>query len=130
LNFQAKPESFPDDAAKVNYVFSFLKGTALNYFEPLLTNDLANEPSWLTDFDYFTMELYIYFGPYDQEAKAEVELEQIIMKNNYKATKFFIEFYKLSILLNHKDLTLYRMAYNAMLGRVKDKLVHFNKPEA
>jgi hypothetical protein len=33
LNFSDKPESFPDDAAKVSYALSFLKGTALDYFE-------------------------------------------------------------------------------------------------
>jgi hypothetical protein len=73
LNFRAKPESVPDDAAKVNYVLSFLKGMALDYFKPLLTDDLANEPGWLMDFDYITEELYIYSGPYNQQAEAEVE---------------------------------------------------------
>jgi hypothetical protein len=88
LNFRAKPESFPDNAAKINYVLSILKGMALDYFEPFLTDDLANEPGWLTDFDYFTEELYIYFGPYDQQAEAELKLEQLVMKDNYKATSF------------------------------------------
>jgi hypothetical protein len=122
-----KPESFPDDAAKVNYVLSFLKGTALDYFKPFLTDNPTNEPGWLTDFDIFTEELYIYFGPYSQQAKAKVELEQLVMKDNYKATKFFIDFYKLSSLLNHNDSSPYRMAYNAMPKRIKDELVHFDK---
>jgi hypothetical protein len=47
LNFWAKPESFPDDAAKINYVLSFLNGMALNYFKPFLTDALANKLSWL-----------------------------------------------------------------------------------
>jgi hypothetical protein len=64
LKFQAKPESFPN-AAEVNYVLSFLKGAALNYFKPFLTDDLANGPGWIMDFNYFIEELYIYFGPYD-----------------------------------------------------------------
>jgi hypothetical protein len=88
LNFWAKPESFPNDAAKVNYVLSFLKGMALDYFKPFLTNDPANKCGWLTDFNYFTEELFIYFGPYNQQAEAEVKLEQLVMKDNYKATKF------------------------------------------
>jgi hypothetical protein len=54
LNFQDKPEPFLDDAAKVNYVLSF-KGMALDYFEPFLTDDPANDPGWLIDFDSFTM---------------------------------------------------------------------------
>jgi hypothetical protein len=44
FNFWAKLESFSNDSAKVNYVLSFLKETALNYFEPFLIDDPANEP--------------------------------------------------------------------------------------
>jgi hypothetical protein len=93
LNFWAKPEYFRKDTAKVNYVLSFLKGTALNYFEPFLVDDPANEPEWLTNFELFTEELYIYFGPYNQQAKAEIELKQLVMKDSHKAMKFFIDFY-------------------------------------
>jgi hypothetical protein len=93
LNFQAKPESFPDEAAKVTYVLSFLKDPALNYFELFLVDDPVNEPAWLTNFKYFTKELYIYCGPYNQQAEAKIELEQLVMKDNHKATKFLVDFY-------------------------------------
>jgi Reverse transcriptase (RNA-dependent DNA polymerase) len=33
-----------------------------------------------------------YFGPYDQQAKAEIELKQLVMKDNHKPTKFFVTF--------------------------------------
>jgi hypothetical protein len=108
LNFRAKPEYFRDDTAKVTYVLSFLKEPALDYFEPFLVDDLANEPAWLTNFEYFTEELYIYFGPYDQQAEAEIELEQLVMKDNHKATKFFVDFYRISAMLDHNDSSLYR----------------------
>jgi hypothetical protein len=91
-NFWAKPESFRDDAAKFTYILSFLKEPALDYFEPFLVNDPVNEPAWLTNFEYFTEELYIYFGPYNQQAEAKIELEQLVMKDNHKATKFFVDF--------------------------------------
>jgi hypothetical protein len=55
---------------------SFLKEPALDYFEPFLVNNPVNEPAWLTNFEYFTEELYIYFGPYDQQAQAEIELDE------------------------------------------------------
>jgi hypothetical protein len=105
-----------------------LKDTVLDYFEPFLIDDPANKPAWLTNFELFTEELYIYFGPYDQQAEAEIELEQLVMKDNHKATKFFINFYRISAMLDHNDSSLYRKAYTAMLKKVKDKLVHFNKP--
>jgi hypothetical protein len=87
LNFRAKPESFRDDSAKVNYVLSFLKGMALDYFEPFLVDDPGNEPKWLMNFEFFTEELYIYFGPYNQQAEAEIELEQLVMKGQPHGNK-------------------------------------------
>jgi hypothetical protein len=128
LNFRAKPEYFCDDAVKVTYVLFFLKEPALDYFEPLLINDTVNEPTWLTDFELLTEELYIYFCPYDQQAEAKIELEQLVMKDTYKATKFFIEFYRLSAMLDHNESSLYRKAYTAMPKRIKDEMVHFDKP--
>jgi hypothetical protein len=59
LKFRAKPGSFRDDSAKVNYVLSFLKGMALNYFEPFLIEDPTNEPGWLTNFEYFTVGVLV-----------------------------------------------------------------------
>jgi hypothetical protein len=77
----------------------------------------------------FTEELYIYFGPYDQQAEAEIELEELVMKDNHKATKFFVEFYRISAMLNHNESSLYRKAYTAMPKRIKDEMVHFDKPQ-
>jgi hypothetical protein len=107
---------------------SFLKELALDYFEPFLVDDTVNEPTWLTDFELLTKELYIYFGPYDQQAEAEIELKQLVMKDTHKATKFFLEFYRLSAMLDHNESSLYRKASTAMPKRIKHKMVHFNKP--
>ena len=66
---------------------------ALDYFEPYLTDNLDQEPAWLNDYDEFVEELMINFSPYDQVADTEVELEQLVMKDNHKTTKFFVDFY-------------------------------------
>jgi hypothetical protein len=75
LNFCARPQEFWHDSTKVNYALSFLKEPALDYFEPYLVDHPADEPLWVSDYMAFTEELYLYFGPYDQVADAEVELE-------------------------------------------------------
>jgi hypothetical protein len=128
LNFQAKLEYIRDDTAKVTYVLSFLKELAVDYFKRFLVNDPADEPAWLTKFKLFTEELYIYFGPYDQQAEAKIELEQLVMKDNHKVTKFFVEFYQISAMLDHNKSSLYRKAYTAMPKRIKVEMVHFDKP--
>ena len=93
LNFRSKPKSLQTEQLKVNCSLSFLKGIALDYFEPYLADDPANEPAWLNDYELFVEELLIYFSPYNMMADGEVELEQLVMKDNHKATKFFIDFY-------------------------------------
>ena len=70
----------------------------------------------------------INFGPYDQVADAEVELEQLVMKGNHKATKFFVDFNQISTLLDYNNQALHQKAYLALPKRIKDELIHFNKP--
>jgi hypothetical protein len=67
------------------------------------------------------------FRPIDQVTNAEVELENLVMKDNHKATRFFIEFYRLSSMLQYNDLALHRRAYLALPKRIKDEMVHFDK---
>jgi hypothetical protein len=102
LNFRARPQDFRHDSMKVNYALSFLKepaldyfkepaldyfkDPALDYFEPYLVDDPADELLWVTDYTAFTEELYLYFSPYNQVADAKVELENLVMKDNHKAT--------------------------------------------
>ena len=129
LNFRAKKRSFQSDSDKVTYALSFLKGTALDYFEPYLTDNPDQEPAWLNNYDEFVEELMINFCPYNQVADAEVELEQLVMKDNHKATKFFVDFYRISALLNYNKQALHRKAYLALPKRIKDELIHFDKPQ-
>jgi hypothetical protein len=115
---------------KVNYVLSFFKDTALDYFEPYLVDDPADEPIWASDYLAFTEELYLYFGPYDQVADAELELKNMVMKDHHNATCFFVEFYRLASMLQYNDSALHRRAYLALPKRIKDEMVHFNKPQS
>jgi len=48
---------------------------------------------WLSYYKLSINKLLIIFGPYDMVADTEVELEQLSIKNNPNATKFFVEFY-------------------------------------
>src|SRR6266481_187102 len=48
LNFCDCSDLFQDDTMKVNYMLSYLKGTALDCFEPMLLE--TPEPMWLSNF--------------------------------------------------------------------------------
>ena len=106
---------------------SFLKGTALNYFKPFLDTP-DNEPAWLKDYKLFIKELLINFSPYDALANAKAELDALIMKDNHKVTRFFINFFQLSMLCDYNNRVLLQKAYSTLLKRVKDEMTHFNYP--
>ena len=106
---------------------SFLKGTALNYFE-LFLDTPDNEPAWLKDYELFIKELLINFSPYNALVDTEVELNTLIMKDSHKATRFFVDFFWLSTLCNYNDRALLWKAYSALPKRVKDEMTHFDCP--
>ena len=70
----------------------------------------------------------INFSLYDQVTNAEVDLKQLIMKDNHKATKFFIDSYQISNLLDYNNQALHQKAYLTLPKRIKDELTHFDKP--
>jgi hypothetical protein len=127
LNFHAKPQAFRDGSAKVNYVLFFLKETALNNLQLYLVDDPANAPIWASDYSAFTEELYLNFSPYNQVLDAEVELENMVMKDNHKVTRFFVNFYRLASMLQYNDSALHRQADLALPKQIKDEMVHFDK---
>ena len=59
-------------------MLSFLKGTALDYFE-LSLMDLHANPAWSNDYDELISKLQTNFGPFNIEANAENELEWLKM---------------------------------------------------
>ena len=127
LNFQARPKVFQMENAKVNYAMSFLKGMALNYFEPFLDTP-DNKPAWLKDYELFIEELLINFGPYNALTDAEAELDALIMKDSHKAMRFFVGFFRLSMLCDYNDRALFQKAYSMLPKRVKDEMTHFDHP--
>ena len=67
LYFRANPSSYSYDDAKVTFALSYLRGMALEYFEPaLLDSELI--PEWLGDWSEFTHVLRTEFGPIDPTA--------------------------------------------------------------
>ena len=127
LNFRNRPVAFTIDSAKVNYTVSFLRGTALDYFEPGLSAEC--EPKWLSNFLSFQSKLQTHFGPYDVFGNAEAELEQLVMKDNHKAVRFFMEFNQIVSQLGDEygESALLRHAYLALLKRLKDEMIHHLK---
>ena len=100
---------------------------ALDYFKLFLdTSD--DEPAWLKDYGLFIEELLINFSPYDALVDIKAELDTLTMKDNHKVTRFFTDFFQLSMLCNYNDRALLWKAYSTLLKRVKDEMTHFDCP--
>src|SRR5467141_2011804 len=127
LNFRDRPDLFKDDKSKVNYVLSYLKGTALDCFESTILD--PDEPDWASNFNLFTNELASNFGTYDPIGEAEAELEGLRMHDSHQATKYFIKFQQLASCIEWGEAALCRQAYNGLAKCIKDNMVHHNKPK-
>ena len=58
-------------------------GPTLQYFEPAILGEIYPEPTWLSNWDDFRAELEMNFGPFNNAAQAEIELEKIVMKDHH-----------------------------------------------
>ena len=97
-------------------MLSYLKGSALDCFEPALLN--PNKPIWLSDLTLFIEELKINFRTQDPVGEAEAELEGFRMHESHQVTKYFIKFQQLSTRIEWGDAALHRQAYNGLAKKM------------
>jgi len=130
LNFQSKPKTFHSDRAKVNFAQSYLKGMALEWFEPdLLLDGLSSRPDWMDDYSEFMLELQTNFGPHDPSGDAEMQLEQLNMCEGQRINKYIVEFQRLASQVRRwGDGALRRQFYNGLPARIKDEISRMGKP--
>jgi hypothetical protein len=130
LNFQSKPKTFHLDWAKVNFAQSYLKGMALEWFEPdLLLDGLSSRLDWMDDYSGFMLELQTNFGPHDPSRDAEMQLEQLNMHEGQRINKYVVEFQRLaSQVRGWGDGALHRQFYNGLPAHIKDEISCMGKP--
>ena len=82
------------DQVKVTFAQSYLKGMALEWFEPDLlgVDDSDACPLWMTSWHEFVIELQITFGPHDPIADAEHQLNHLCMKDTHCVNCYVVDF--------------------------------------
>lgn len=131
IYFRTNPDAFPTHSDKVHFALSYLKGTALEYFEPaLLHMEEGDEPDWLDDYTEFIRELRANFGPYDEVGDAEAKLSKLRMDENKRVTDYITEFNRLATKLEWGDSALRFAFYNGLAPRLKDDITHYGKPDS
>jgi len=93
IYFRASEGEFTEDSEKIFFAISYLRGIALDYFEPFITEpDPSYSLDFLEDWSAFVQRLSNIFGPYSPKDNDEDALVTILFSHDGKATDYFIHF--------------------------------------
>jgi hypothetical protein len=126
LYFRNNP-SYDDDELKVTFALSYLRGTALEYFEPAIL-DSDEAPEWMYSWSGFISTLRTEFGPIDPTADAEDGIDNLKMQDNQHIVKYNVEFNRLAIRTGWDNSVLRHRYYSGLAERIKDIMGQQGKP--
>ena len=131
MYFANYEDSYTTDTQMINFALSYLKGSALDWFEPWILNpELEDEyPAWWGDWSGFVEELSKNFGPVDPIGDAEEDLENLQMKDGQKIITYNVAFSRIASKLHFPDNVLRRAYYKGLCPRIKDELSHITAPK-
>lgn len=118
LFFQDSLNSFRRDSKKVNFALSYLRGTALQWFEPAIINN--SDEDWIDDWSAFIDKLKTNFGTIDPIGNAEEELDVLTMLDNQKIIKYHIKFNRLAARVEWDQAALWQSYYKGLPDCIKD----------
>ena len=89
-------QDFPDEASKVAFMLSYLKGSTLEWFQTAATHGSSGlglmSTAWLSSTPVFIDELRRLFGPRDPVNEATIRIENLRYKDAGKAVKYTLDF--------------------------------------
>jgi len=122
LTFRSRPHDFADDQVKITYAVSWLKGTALRWYEPNLNLHEDDLPDHALYWDAFEEALKATFGEPDPVTSATTKLDNLVMKDHHHIARYNVA------LTGYNDQVLYTRYYKGLAPRLKDALVYSGKP--
>ena len=99
LVFQACPDDLEEDKVKITYAVSWLKGTALRWYEPNLLLHDHDLPQFTLHWDTFKETLQATFGEPDPINSATQKLDNLCMINHHHITTYNVEFNEYSAIM-------------------------------
>jgi Ty3 transposon capsid-like protein len=126
LYFRQNP-SYSEDETKVTFALSYLRGMALEYFEPEIL-DSDEIPDWIDNWSAFVRTLHTQFGPIDPTGDAESSIDHLKMQDNQHIIKYNVEFNRLAIRTHWDDSVLRHRYYSGLAERIKDIMGQQGKP--
>jgi hypothetical protein len=113
-----QPSRYPTEKTKVLYAGSFLRGTALLWFQPYVSK--TPEDPIMNDFELFCKKLKELFGDPNERATAERNLYALKQKGS--ATSYLADFQRYSVLVEWNDQAKMAQFYRGLKEMVKDEL--------
>jgi hypothetical protein len=126
LNFRDRPKAFRTNASRVTYALSYLRGAALEWFEPSILE--GTHEAWENDYQLFLDELRMNFGPFDPVGDAETELENLRMSESHRYVRFVLIFNRHASQVQWNDQALCHAFYRALPTRLKDEISRVDRP--
>ena len=127
LYFHINP-SYEDDTTKVTFALSYLRGLALEYFEPSIL-DSDETPDWIDNWSVFVHILHTQFGPIDSMANVEDSIDNLKMQENQHIVKYNVEFTRLAIHTCRDESILHHRYYSRLVEHIKDIMGQQGKPQ-
>jgi len=91
IYFRAYKREFLEDTERIFFAISYLRGVALDYFEPFINEAKAYQNfDFLEDWLAFVQKLSNLFGSYSPEDDDEDAIVAIPFPNDGKAVNYFI----------------------------------------
>src|SRR5260221_4458386 len=93
ITFNAHPQNFTSESAKVFFAISYLKKLALEWFEQgILEDEQTQAPEWRSSWTEFVKELQTHFGPANPTGAAEAELQHLPMTSGAGLSEYLVRF--------------------------------------
>ena len=116
--------AYSNDAEKISFALSHLRGIALEYFEPSII-DSDNYPTWMDNWSAFIITLHTQFGPIDPAGDAENSIDHLKMQDNQHIVKYNIEFNCLAIHTGWDENVLHHRYYTSLAEWIEDIIRYF-----
>jgi len=127
LHFRDRPQVFASDEKRILFILSYLKGSALSWFEPGL-NDPTNSAHWMWDYSAFLSKLEDNFGPHDPVGDAEKALHELTMKKSTHIVNYNVDFWELASRVSWNESALCDRYFNGLPLRLRTEVLCGGKP--
>jgi Ty3 transposon capsid-like protein len=128
LHFRDRPHVYASDEKRILFILSYLKGSALSWFEPGL-NDPTDSAHWMWNYPAFLSELEDNFGPHDPVGDAEKSLNELQMKKSTRIVKYNVDFWELASRVDWNESALSDRYFRGLPLRLRTEVLRGGKPE-